>query len=447
MVSKWGKSFRTLVVLLALTAIAAACGGGPKPGADAPPAGDKAAKASLTDNANDPVELTVYYMFAGSSYDAFMQGYGNFIKQKYPNYTFKFISTGKGSTLEDMVTSNTDIDIFISTTSTLTSVVDKKLDYDITELVDKYGYDLNRFESTPLDLLRKASNGKLLGLPFRVNTLGLYYNKDLFDKFGVPYLRDGMTWDEVYEAAGQLTRQDGGVQYYGFAARPVANLFKLNPYSQAMVDPKTHQAALDNDRWKSIFNNFLRFYQLPGYDKELTTTVKAFDLFTKEKRVAILSQQNSDYLSLKDAQGLNWDVVTYPTYKDLPGVNPQPEPVYFLISANSKHKDEAFKAISVILSDEVQLEKSKQGAPSPLKSKAIRDAYGTASTDMAGKNTKALVPSSYAEALVVDPYVNQAVTPLQNAFTSVVAGEKDLNTALREANELTNKGIQSLAGK
>lgn len=445
MVSLRVKGFKTFAVLLGLTAIAAACGGGGSTGdAGKPPAGDKSGKAALTDNVNDPAELTVYYMFSGSNYDLFMEGYGNFIKQKYPNYTFKFIGTGKGTTLQDLVTTNTDIDIFISTTGTLTSVVDMKLDYDITELVNKYGFDLNRFESTPLDLLRKSSGGKLLGLPLRVNTLGLYYNKDLFDKFGIPYLRDGMTWDDVYDAALRLTRTDAGVQYYGFGARPLVNAFKLNPYSQPMVDFKTRQATLDNDRWKAMFNNFLRFYRLPGYDKELTTATKAFDLFAKEKRLAIISQQNSNYVDLKDVQGMNWDVVTYPTYKNLPGVNPQPEPVYFLISGNSKHKDEAFKAITVILSDEVQLEKSRQGAPSPLKSKEIRDAYGTASPILAGKNAKALVPSSYAEAVVVDQFSNQATVPLQNAFTSALTGEQDLNTALRQANEMTNKAIEAL---
>lgn len=445
------KGFKSFVVLFVLVATVTACGGGSgtkePEGSASPHASGQASKASLTDNANAPAELTVYYLFAGSSYDAFMQGYGNFIQKKYPNYTFKFISTGKGTTLQDIVASKTDIDIFIGTAGSLTAVVDVNMDYDISELVQKYNYDLNRFDPTPLELLRKASNGKLLGLPLRTNTLGLFYNKDLFDKFGVPYLRDGMTWDEVYDAAKKLTRQEGGVQYYGFGAKPLVNALRLNPYSQSMVDFKTRQATIDNDRWKSMFNNFLRFYQLPGYNKDLVTTATASDLFTKQKRLAILSNMNSDYPKVQDNLGLNWDVVTYPTYKDLPGVNPQPEPVYFLISGTSKHKEEAFKAITVILSDEVQMEKSKQGAPSPLKSKEIRDAYGTASPDLQGKNAKALVPTSYAQAQVLDQYSNQAIIPLQNAFISVVAGEKDVNTALHEANELTNKAIQGLAGK
>lgn len=42
-----------------------------------------------------------------------------------------------------------------------------------------------------IDFLRRNSNGAILGVA------GLYYNKEIFDKFGVGYPKDRMTWPEA----------------------------------------------------------------------------------------------------------------------------------------------------------------------------------------------------------------------------------------------------------
>lgn len=451
----FAKRMKTFVVgacLVGLGGTVAACSGGTEttddPAAAAGNTGKEAATAPAArpEATKDPTELTVYYMFAGSDYDSFMTNYGNYIQSKYPNFTFKYITTGKGTTLEDMVATKTDMDLIITTSGSIPKLKDFGLTYDIAELAAKYKFDKNRFEPTTLSLLRNSSGGAVVGLPFRINTLGLFYNRDLFDKFAMPYLRDGMTWDDIYDAAKRMTRQEGGIQYYGFLMRPIANNLVLSSYSQTVVDPKTHQATINNDGWKTAFQNYLRFYEIPGYNAnpDLMTSAKPFDLFTKDQTLAIFSQGNSDYP--KNGATVNWDAVTYPTDKTKPGVGPQPQPVYFLIPSSSKHKDEAFLALEVLTSDEVQMEKSKQGSPTALKSKAIRDAYGAEAPELKGRNAKALNPATYAEAVPVDPYSGQGSTPLANAFISVASGSKDLNTALRDAEEEANKGIAGMLG-
>lgn len=51
--------------------------------------------------------------------------------------------------------------------------------------------------------------GNCMRQPVVNNTMSLYYNKDLFDKFGVSYPKDGMTWDEVLELNRQLDKNGG----------------------------------------------------------------------------------------------------------------------------------------------------------------------------------------------------------------------------------------------
>ncbi|MDF2723115.1 MAG: hypothetical protein K0Q59_2790 [Paenibacillus sp.] len=449
MLARRMKSFVAGACLIVLSGTLVACSGGTKASENPAVAGNagKDAPAIRSEATKAPTELTVYYMFAGTDYDSFMQNYGNYIQSKYPNFTFKYITTGKGTTLEEMVATKTDMDLIITTSGNIPKLQDFGLTYDIAALATKYKFDLNRFEPTTLSLLRNSSGGAVVGLPFRINTLGLFYNRDLFNKFAVPYLRDGMTWDQIYDVAKLMTRQESGIQYYGFLMRPIANNLVLSSYSQSVVDPKTHQATLDNDRWKTIFQNYLRFYEIPGYNTnpDLMTSAKPFDLFTKEQTLAIFSQGNSDYP--KSGVTVNWDTVTYPADKSLPGTGPQPQPVYFLIPSSSKHKDEAFLSLEVLTSDEVQMSKSKQGSPTVLKSQPIRDAYGSEAPELKGRNAKALNPATYAEAVPVDAYSGQANTPLANAFISVASGSKDMNTALRKANEEANKGIAALLGK
>lgn len=445
------KSFVVGACLVGLGGTVAACSGGTKAAEDLTAPGnagkEAAAPAARPEATKAPTELTVYYMFAGTDYDSFMTNYGNYIQSKYPNFTFKYITTGQGTTLEEMVATKTDMDLIITTSGNIPKLKDFGLTYDIAELATKYKFDMNRFEPTTLSLLRNSSGGAVVGLPFRINTLGLFYNRDLFDKFAVPYLSDGMTWDDIYDVAKRMTRQESGIQYYGFLMRPIANNLVLSPYSQTVVDPKTHQAMLDNERWKTIFHNYLRFYELPGYNTnpDLMTSAKPFELFTKDQTLAIFSQGNSDYP--KSGVSVNWDAVTYPAIKEKPGVGPQIQPVYFLISSSSKHKDEAFLALEVLTSDEVQLEKSKQGSPTALKSQTIRDAYGTEVPELKGRNAKALNPAIYAETVPVYPYSGPGNTALANAFISVASGSKDLNTALRDANEEANKGIADILAK
>lgn len=58
-------------------------------------------------------------------------------------------------------------------------------------------------------------DGKLYELPFRNDFWVLYYNKDLFDKKGVAYPTNDMTWEEYDLLARQMTDTTFGSQVYG----------------------------------------------------------------------------------------------------------------------------------------------------------------------------------------------------------------------------------------
>ena len=60
-------------------------------------------------------------------------------------------------------------------------------------------------------------NGKQYLLPKDYTPLAVYYNKKLFDAAGVPYPKDGWTWDDLLSTAQKLTKKDasGKVTQWG----------------------------------------------------------------------------------------------------------------------------------------------------------------------------------------------------------------------------------------
>jgi multiple sugar transport system substrate-binding protein len=58
--------------------------------------------------------------------------------------------------------------------------------------------------------------GKTYMLTADTGSLPIFYNKELFDRFGVPYPKDTWTLAEFEETARKLARKDGDTQYWGY---------------------------------------------------------------------------------------------------------------------------------------------------------------------------------------------------------------------------------------
>lgn len=88
----------------------------------------------------------------------------------------------------------------------------------IMDLTDKISssslVDLNKFPKDLVDLYK--SDGKNYAIPKDYDTVGLWYNKTLFDEAGISYPDETWTWDTLLENAKKLTNKDKGI--YGLSA-------------------------------------------------------------------------------------------------------------------------------------------------------------------------------------------------------------------------------------
>lgn len=73
-------------------------------------------------------------------------------------------------------------------------------------------FDLADFYPAMLDFY--TDEGSVWAIPSGVDLVAMFYNKDLFDQYDVPYPEVGWTWDDFLSKAQALRDPDAGVYAY-----------------------------------------------------------------------------------------------------------------------------------------------------------------------------------------------------------------------------------------
>ncbi|GAA3408810.1 ABC transporter substrate-binding protein [Paenibacillus hodogayensis] len=421
------------VVLLAFITVAAtACSGGQSTGKqqtqEQTPQQAQEQKKPL-----GPIELSLFSLTGGTQ-EWFDTTYGKYLYEKFPDIKFKVSFAGQ-TKIEEYVANKNPLDIaFGAYTTYHLNLRELNLQNDISDLIKRDKVDLAKFSPAVIELQRQMANGGIYGLPAFVGTSGLYYNKDLFDKFAVPYPKDGITWDEVYDLAVKLTRKEGDTSYYGFVND---NFYlQVNQYSLDLVDPKTLKASFETDAWKKIVQTFTKFMMIPGVDVTQATVVN----FNTKGNVAMATNYTGCCGNTPGAAVANWGVVRIPDFPDIRNVGPQVFPNYWFMSSISKQRDAAFEVMKFISSEEFQISLNARGLATALNDTKLHQSYGKDLPKYNGQNVAALFPK-HAKMSNITEYQVVAATELNTALTNIATKGVDLNTALREAAEATNKKI------
>lgn len=434
-----------LATALAMAMLASACGGNngradeKGSGGGAGPVGQDAAKPP------EPVELVFKDATFGWSAENFMENYGKAIEKKYPHMKITFVPKS-AAPIKEMIAAKSRLDVVIVALSGFyANIEDNKLQFDMTPFIKKHQFDLERIDPTTVALAKQLAGGGMYGMPVNGAASPIVYNKDLFDKFGVTYPSDKMTWDDLYETTKKLSRSEGGIQYYGTIISPVDAMLR-NSFSLGFIHPTTRKADFTSAKWKDYIGNMLRFYEIPGNQVTVTQlgggTTRT--LFHKEQRLAMWLPVSGTGIGDLSFEGINYDFAQIPSFKDLPGVGPQSWPLFFYLTSVSEHKEEAFKALAYLASDEFQMQKSRAGILTVLKSKEIRQAFAQSAPEYKGKNLQAFLPETFAPPAYMSKYNGIAISEMNNAFGEMVTGKSDYNTALKAAEERANKQIEAL---
>ncbi len=106
-----------------------------------------------------------------------------------------------------------------------------------------------------------TNQGKTWAIPAYVDPTVMYYNRDLFDKYGVAYPKPGWTWDDFLATARSLREADPSVYGYASAARAPDPLIFILQHGGSVVDnlERPTRATLDDPLTVEAVERFAQF--------------------------------------------------------------------------------------------------------------------------------------------------------------------------------------------
>lgn len=374
------------------------------------------------------------------------------IRAKYPNVKLEFMTNYllEDKTIRDLIATGDVPDIFDVATTHIPNLLDYDFPLDLEPIIKKYNVNISHIDQETLKDIR-AYNGKQVMIPTNLTPpIVLFYNKDLFDRFGVPYPKIGNTWDDVAELAKKLSRTDNGVNYMGLSASNNTQ-YMSKQMSLPYIDPKNGKSGLaSNDGWKKLFERWKDIYSIPGNYPTGTRFNLGTNLFLKDKRLAmypfyLLLLQDKAFQDAI-ASGFNWGVTTWPSFKEAPGIGFGTFSGGFMISKSNKYPEFAFQVMMTLMSDEGQIDLAKNGmTPSVTKPELRTHIYeGNPVVSQIPKETlTAIFNTKEQKPVHRTKYDAEALAIVNKYMHEYLNGKTDLNTALLRADEEINKVIDS----
>ena len=441
---------RRLLSALLVSAVAGTAAAGCSGGKGETVPGQQAAEPKP---GNEIVELNVA-TGAGGSTIADIESLFNAeaLRKKFPHIKLNYIPKNNPDavkSIESLITSGTPIDIYFDTIYVYMNTLERfKLGYDMSAELKKFNIDPYNYDPCTLNIANSSYSNKVIGLPITNTIPVMYYNKEIFDRFGVAYPKNGMTWDETFDIARKLTRTDGGKTYLGFAFSFYHHFFHMNSLSTPYVDAKTGRTAFTaNPDWKKLIDvSMVKIYDSAAYQTWLTDNkrIPKFDDFLLGNVAMQFSQVYGGGDMLTKLEPIKYGVVSTPIFAGTK-TGTQPYPTYVGIASSSKHKAEAMEIIKYLVSEEHQTYLARdKGAIPTIKSDAVRKQLYEG-TPLKGKGFYEAIYHNPLAPLADKTIYDESVRAILSESAGILklgTGKTDINTFLREVEERSNKKIE-----
>lgn len=214
-------------------------------------------------------------------------------------------------------------------------------------------------------------NGKLYAIPRDVSNLVIYYNKDLFDKYVVPYPNKHWTFDDFLITAQKLTRDtnnDKKTDVWGISFEE--NLFYCLPYlmsegggilsddlKKIIIDSPESQKGL---QFYADLRN--KYHVAPTAAQSASATMA--QMFLQSKLAMYLSGRWMVPKFSADAK-FDWNVINFPA-GDKGSIVPL-DASGWAVAKSSNHKKEAIRLIEFLSSKESIEKFTKSGLIVPAR--------------------------------------------------------------------------------
>jgi len=325
-------------------------------------------KGELEDfDPNEPIKLKVMYILE----ETFNQTYGNLLQRKFPNLELEIVSPGLGTfTIDDHfeLINKEQPDVLFISLGLYERLSDAGRLMELDSVIQQDQFDLSGIYPTVVEQLRVSGNGKLYGLTPELISQAIYYNADLFRKYGVELPTDRMSWDDVLRLT-QRFPSDGSEEerVYGLKKDAVSGLYDLvidvgDTIGLTSVSSDGLRLTLQSDGWRKVFESVMKTYQsgslhIPtgpiSFDPKDDPFIKG-QLAMRLDSYSYYSQILEGRRKLKISDPFELGVVTVPVNPATPDrTNQYTIGWIFSVNNQSAHKRAAWEVVKYINSEEV----------------------------------------------------------------------------------------------
>ncbi|WP_199619154.1 ABC transporter substrate-binding protein [Paenibacillus alkalitolerans] len=255
--------------------------------------------------------------------------------------------------------------------------------------ITKDKFDTSKIVPTVLDGIKDvATDGKLYALAPLFSSSAIFFNKGIFDEAGVGYPEDGMTWQQVFDLARQVSNGEGANRKYGFSFTTYKggdSFWESQVYTQPLelryFDETGEKMTVDSDRWENVWKTLADLRKqdiIPGPPKQEEQPQNyrpgpfEYDNFLSGNVAMAISSYYyiNELINAQKAAETNseikpvqWDVVTLPEHPDAPGIGGY---IYMQglmgINAKAQNPEDAWNFIKFINGDDwARLKSRSQG--------------------------------------------------------------------------------------
>jgi multiple sugar transport system substrate-binding protein len=281
----------------------------------------------------------------------------------------------------------------------------------------------------------KTSQG-MFGLPRDFQTIALFYNKDMFDAAGVAYPTGDWTYDDLRNAAKQLTKDtnnDGKIDQFGF----YSDLWDMEliwsegiwAYGGDILNADHTKTLIGEPKARQVWQ---LFHDMMFEDKSWPDSNTAGEYGGDPFLAGVAAMTTIGHWVVPGYSDVKfkWDVAPMP--KGPAGQATSVNSAGFVVAKDSKSPDAAFEFLKYVLSEPAQKRLAELGFACPvLKSVAESDAFLKQSTPI---NHKVFLDSlAFAHMKPVFKGYDEWSSAIGDGMAPIWTGEAELDPTLDAA--------------
>ncbi|MBS6952959.1 MAG: sugar ABC transporter substrate-binding protein [Enterocloster asparagiformis] len=438
------KRLLSAVLAAVMAGSLAACGGA----ASAPTAGDTGAAGTTADSAAaDTAAAGDQITLKWAMWDKDIMPYYSPLIEAYeaknPGVKIELVDLG-GSDYQTVLAtqltgSGSDFDVAtIKDVPGYTTLVNKGVLEPLDSYIEKDGVDLSGYKGLTDQV---KVDDKLYELPFRSDFWVLFYNKDVFDKAGVAYPTNDMTFEQYDKMARALTNTEPGQEVYGahyHTWRSAVQLFGILDGKNTIIDGKyeflkPYYEMVLSEQEDGVCQDYAT---LKTSNLHYTGAFSQGNVATMNMGTWFISTLIEKIGSGEYTDCTNWGIVKYPHAEGVEPGSTLATITALSIPTSAPHKDQAWDFIKFVCGEEGAKVLASTGTIPAIMTDDIANMVSATAGFPADEGSKeALQTANLYLEMPVNPHSSEIETVLNEAHDNIMTGNMTIDEGIADMNE------------